>query len=634
MNRIKLIFGTYNSQPVGSTQDQLETVYKNSYRPYLKLLYAYPKVKAVIHYSGNLLEWFTDKHPEIVLLMNEMIKRRQIELLGGPYYNPILSIIPNKDRISQIELQTTYIRKHFRKRPRGCWIPEKIWEPTLSSNLKNSGMEYTFLDSDLFKKSGIKGYDLNKVYITEDQGKSIYVFPIDESLSKEFIEPEKIIESLLAINENGNSEIISMMLDGSSRQVEEACLKDGWFENLFELLTENTRRIQTINPGLYIRNLGSSGKVYFPCSTEKHYFRQNFTRYTESNLLYSKMIYMHHLASQVKRDKVRKKNAREEIMMSQSNTVYWHGNLPGVYDNFLRKKAYSHLIDAEKSSREKGIFTTSLTTTDFDCDGMDEYIYQGQYINAYVHNRGGVIFELDYLVNSWNYLDTMSRYKEPYHTGEHERNGFDWYPRNAFVDHFLEDECTQEDFSGMTYNELGNFVDSEYSLVDLNREKKELDLQFKGQIKINRIKKSIRITKKFDFKKNSIQVKYIVSNLSVDNLKINFASEINLSLDNISNGVFIKTSSGKEVYEKKTPVYEESGISDFIINEVSRKVTITVTGSEKFTLWKFPVETETKRLETIEKIYQSTCFVLKWPIAIDAGKEWSSTITIRLEKTR
>ena len=113
MNRIKLTFGTYNSQPVGSTNDQLETAYKNSYRPFLKILYAFPKVKAAIHYSGVLLEWFEDKHPEIILLINEMVKRRQIELVGGPFYNPILTIIPNKDRISQIEYLTTYIRKHF-----------------------------------------------------------------------------------------------------------------------------------------------------------------------------------------------------------------------------------------------------------------------------------------------------------------------------------------------------------------------------------------------------------------------------------------------------------------------------------------------------------------------------------------
>ncbi|MCD6397779.1 MAG: 4-alpha-glucanotransferase, partial [Spirochaetaceae bacterium] len=197
MDKIKLVFGTYNSNPVGSTNDQFEAAYNNSYRPFLKLLYSYPKVKAALHYSGVLLEWFVEKHPEIITLLNEMVKRNQIEIVGGPFYNPILSIIPNKDRISQIEYLTTFIRKHFGKRTRGCWIPEKMWEPSLSSNIKNSGMEYTFLDEILFRESGIDSTVINRVYITEDQGKYIHVFPINKIFSEDFIEPEELIGKLL-----------------------------------------------------------------------------------------------------------------------------------------------------------------------------------------------------------------------------------------------------------------------------------------------------------------------------------------------------------------------------------------------------------------------------------------------------
>lgn len=343
MNRIRLTFGIYNSQAVGSTNEQLETAYKNSYKPFLKILYTYPKVKAAIHYSGVVLEWFGDKHPEIILLINEMVKRQQIELIGEPFYSPILSIIPNKDRISQIEYLTTYIRKHFGKRPRGCWIPEKIWEPTLSSNIKNSGMEYTFLDDTLFKKSGLKGNDLNRVYITEDQGKYIHVFPINRELSEDFNDPELIVKYLLKLVEKESSEVCTMMINGNSSNTSDSCSKDGWFENIFALLTENTKRIQTINPGKYIRNLEAVKKVYFPCTTAGGYFKQNFTKYTESNLLYSKMMYINNLASQVKRDKVRKKNAHEEIMKSQCNAPYWHSEFPGIYENHLRKAAYNHL---------------------------------------------------------------------------------------------------------------------------------------------------------------------------------------------------------------------------------------------------------------------------------------------------
>jgi len=637
MDRIKLVFGTYNSNPVGSTNNQLEADYNNSYRPFLKLLYSYPKVKAALHYSGVLLEWFVEKHPEIITLLNEMVKRNQIEIVGGPFYNPILSIIPNKDRISQIEYLTTFIRKHFGKRTRGCWIPEKMWEPSLSSNIKNSGMEYTFLDEILFRESGIDSTAINRVYITEDQGKYIHVFPINKIFSEDFIEPEELIGKLLTAADLNSPDVYTIMIDGSRSDKESFYKKNGWFEKLFVLLTKNGRVIQTLNPGRYIRTLGSVEKIYFPCTLKDRYFRQNFTRYTESNLLYSKMMYMHNIASQVRRDKIRKKNAREEIMKSQCNTAYWHNNTPGIYNNILRKTAYKHLINSEISTREKGIFTTSLSANDFDFDGSDEYIYQGQYINAYVHKNGGVLFELDYLPTSWNYLDTMTRYKEKYHTKEHELNGFDWYTRNAFIDHFLEDSCTMENFSSMSYKELGSFVDLEYSLTDLDRDRKALYLTGKGQVRIKNHHNSLKIIKVYDFKKNSIQVKYNLHNLSDKALTTNFATEINLSLSHLENSMIFRTSAD-EILQKDNLVKPDSehneleNIKEINIHEEKKKVTISITGSKKYSLWEFPVVTMTKILDKIEPVYQSNCFLLKWPVSIEPSKDWTVSVVIKLEK--
>ncbi|MDA3939855.1 MAG: DUF1926 domain-containing protein, partial [Spirochaetia bacterium] len=588
MNKIKLLFGTYNNEPIGSTNEQLETAYKNSYRPFLKILYTYPKIKAALHYSGILLEWFSEKHPEILTLINEMVKRRQIELIGGPYYNPILSIIPNKDRISQIEYLTTYIRKHFGKRPRGCWIPEKIWEPTLSSNIKNSGLEYTFLDEDLFKKAGIEKNKLNKVYITEDQGKHIHVFPINKVFSENFPDPEKIIDILIKISENDNSDVCTIMINGGSGSVIDALSTDSWFEKLFILLTNYSKKIQTINPGRYIRTLGSVKKIYFPCSTDERYFRQNFSKYVESNNLYSKMMYMNTLASQVKSDKVRKKYAREEILMSQCNTPYWHKDLPGIYSNTCRKIAYKHLINAEKSTREKGIFTTSLRAIDFDFDGSDEYIYQGQYINAYIHKNGGELFELDYLLTSWNYLDTMSRYKEPYHSKDDEESGLDWYPRNAFIDHFLEENCSIDEFSTMKYKELGSFIGSEYLLEDIDRERKTLNLECAGSVITKKNKKKIKISKKYIFKKNSIQVNLKIKNLSDENVNLNFASEINLSLHNIADINISRDGLEDHSLNMEQQVFDTDKVKEIIIHEVKKKVTIYINGSDYFSLWKIP----------------------------------------------
>jgi 4-alpha-glucanotransferase len=632
MNRIKLSFGTYNSIAVGSTNNQLETAYKTSYRPFLKLLYAYPKIKAALYYSGFLLEWFVEKHPEIISLLNEMVKRHQIELVGGPFYNPILSIIPNKDRISQIEYLTTFIRKHFGKRPRGCWIPEKIWEPTLSSNIKNSGMEYTFLEEELFRKAGIEKSKINRVYITEDQGKHIHVYPINKEFSETFKNPEEIVGTILKNINSEDPDVYTLMIDGGSKKTSDSLGKDGWFEKLFIILTEHSKEIQTLNPGRYIRTIGAVKKIYFPCTTNERYFRQNFSKYEESNNLYSKMMYMNNLTNLVKRDKVRKKNAREEIMKSQCSSPYWHNEIPGIYDNILRKTAYRHLINAEKSTREKGIFTTSLRSYDFDFDGGDEYLYHGQYINAYVHKKGGVLFELDYLLTSWNYLDTMTRYKEPYHQKVHEDIGFDWYSRNAFIDHFIDDNCTIDDFSSMKYKELGSFVDSEYSLEDLDREKKTLELECSGAVLLKKNKKKIKINKKFDFKKNSIQVNYKIKNLTDNTITMNFASEINLSLNNIADIQVVDPEKNDNPVEIKEKYFNSENINEIIIHEIKKKVTISISGNKNFSIWAFPVTTMTKSFEIIESHYQSSCFVLRWPVSIDSAREWSSSITIKLEK--
>lgn len=68
------------------------------------------------------------------------------------------------------------------------------------------------------------------------------------------------------------------------------------------------------------------------------------------------------------------------------------------------------------------------------------------------------------------------------------------------------------------------------------------------------------------------------------------------------------------------------------MHEVKKKVTMSLLGSDNFSLWKFPVETMTKRMENIEPIYQSTCFLLRWPVEIKSNKIWTTSVTIRLEK--
>ena len=108
------------------------------------------------------------------------------------------------------------------------------------------------------------------------------------------------------------------------------------------------------------------------------------------------------------------------------------------------KSVYQSLIEAEKITRATEIFAPSIISVDYDMDNCNEYLYQGSELNAYIHSRGGAMFELDFLPASWNYLDTMvDREEECSEDGA--STGGQWQPcayqRKAFIDHFFTDGC-------------------------------------------------------------------------------------------------------------------------------------------------------------------------------------------------
>ncbi|MCL2214631.1 MAG: alpha-amylase, partial [Treponema sp.] len=149
-----LILGSHAHVPYGAPESEFEFVYENRMRPFISNLYRYSNIQAVIHYSGILLYWVERNHPEFFMLIEDMVSRKQTEILGGGFYEPCFPLIPLQDRIGQIELMTTYLRKHFGKRPLGCWLPGFVWEQHLVTALCSSDINYTFLSQKQFSQAG------------------------------------------------------------------------------------------------------------------------------------------------------------------------------------------------------------------------------------------------------------------------------------------------------------------------------------------------------------------------------------------------------------------------------------------------------------------------------------------------
>jgi 4-alpha-glucanotransferase len=372
MTRTRLILGTHNHLPLGRSEEAAELLYQQSLKPFLAVLYRYPRFAAVLHYSGILMEWLEEAHPEFLTLLGEMVGRGQVEILGGGYYDPILPLIPMNDKLGQLEKMTTWLRVRFQTRPRGCWLAEKVWEQSLASVLRASGIDYTFVDDAQLAIAGVEEKDLFTSFLTEDQGKIISLFPVSEPFSQVAAgsSPADAVEFLRSVGGRSTcaQPVAVLMDDGAALR---SRLSGGaWLEGFIQAVEQQAEWLEPCTPGQCLRDCPPVRRLYVPSSSSLDimrmslppdrrlafegarerangeggrrflvggHFRDFLTSYPEAWLMYAKMMNTHILVNQVRGDKYKKKSAQNELWKGQSHHAYWNGGGVGIYENELRR---------------------------------------------------------------------------------------------------------------------------------------------------------------------------------------------------------------------------------------------------------------------------------------------------------
>ena len=97
-----LLLCLHNHQPVGNFGSVLDEACRNAYHPFLAMLSRFPGIKATVHFSGFLLQWIAAKQPGVFGLLKELSARGQVEVLGGGMYEPVLALLPERDRQGQL----------------------------------------------------------------------------------------------------------------------------------------------------------------------------------------------------------------------------------------------------------------------------------------------------------------------------------------------------------------------------------------------------------------------------------------------------------------------------------------------------------------------------------------------------
>ena len=666
MNSTKLVIGSHNHTPFGSCDEDFERQYRLRYKPFLATLYRFPSVPATIHYSGVLLSWLEQKHPEFLMILQEMVDRKQVELLGGGYYEPMMPLIPLSDRIGQIELLTTFLRKRFGKRPRGCWLPGLMWEQNLAGSLQTCGMDYIFLGEEQFRSAGLMGGAAERLALTEDQGKLITVFPVAVRLgsSLETADPREFVHSVSRGAEDGAERIITVFPERFASDSGDAQATEARIQALFEALSFADSRLELTTPARILKSPRSVRKACFPSSAEPRVMywamdeerrkgyetlsaleskgaldgagsffygafpRQFLVRYGEANGLYSKMIFTHILINQLRGDKYRKRAAREELWKAQGCDAFWHIGDGGLHGNGLRKAAYRSLIEAEKIAREKGVFCPSVSPVDFDLDGEREYLFQGAELNCYVRTEGGSVFELDYLAKPWNYLDTFARRREAYAEGE---IVVDAYRRSAFVDRLLAPDTGVSAMAALKASGGRCCALERYEELELDRQHQQLTLRnapvTEGPFA------SIEIVKKFLLRKNTLTVSYALCNRGSKPERFNFATEIDLSFAG-EEPALQRLSYLRSSAEAEAPleVSELRGIDEVFVEDGQNGLTVALGSSSSFDLWVIPIRVLGRIGGAVRERYQSTCLMPVRPVILASGESWETRYILKFGK--
>src|SRR5258708_13496348 len=101
----------HNHQPVGNLPSVFQQGYEESYLPMIQALDRHPEVRLSLHYTGSLLDWIEEAHPEFLERIAVLARRNQIEIVSGGYYEPILPSIPSNDKVAQIQRLTSLIQR-------------------------------------------------------------------------------------------------------------------------------------------------------------------------------------------------------------------------------------------------------------------------------------------------------------------------------------------------------------------------------------------------------------------------------------------------------------------------------------------------------------------------------------------
>ncbi len=690
MEKVNFPIVIHFHQPVDNFDTVIEAVYKRCYEPLMEQIKSHAKVKFTLHFTGSMLDWFEKFHPDYIDTVKDLCRSGRVELISGGYFEPILPVIPDDDKLGQIKLLTDKIKKEFGIQPKGIWLAERVWEPYLPRIIAKAGLQYVILDDNHFRSCGFEEKDTYHYYTTEESGSAISVFPINEPAR--YITPWQPVwrlrDYLNGVKNEAGDRIIIYMADaeklGEWGTTHELCYVKGHdgeaplVEALFTFI-ETTEWINSLTLSECLKKFQPRGLIYLPNSSYdkmeewvlptpsrrkieaikekiKHnevnipwdlelnrfvkggFWRSFLVKYPEVNNMHKKTLHVHDMIARYEvetGDKLGVADAWRELYMAEANDSYWHGQFGGVYFSFLRHSVYKHAIEAEKKVQElyravkRRSKTPKVQSMPFLKDGLNQVILETSKVNAYVNPEdGGTLFELDYKDLSYNLMNTLARWQEAYHFGGNSQDlVMDDCRKVAMRDHVARHGVSPEAFKRNTFESLGGFSTGAYIVDTTDSDGFRVQVNLKRESLVDGMK--VFVDKRVLLKEDTdeLQVKYRIQEVPTDFLeKYDFMVEFPVYF-NGDPKEFLLRHEGGEGNPLQGAAFEASR---FILEDRSYNLFLEFDLSCPFKVWTYSHDTYSRmNTDDYQSRYQAIGLVL-----LPTEKEFKISVKMRTGKEK
>lgn len=692
MKTVRFIFGIHNHQPVGNFDFVFEEAYKTSYLPFIETLEDFPTIKMSIHFSGCLIEWLEEHHPEYLDRIATLVKNGNLEMISAGFYEPVLAVIPDHDKIQQIKKLNKYIISRFDYTPETAWLTERVWEPHLPKPIKRAGIKYVITDDFHFLSSGKKPSELNGYFLTDEQGSEVGVFPISQKLryAIPFQDPSVTLDILREYATEEGDNVVVMADDGEKFGVwpgtYDHCYTKGWLRKFFQTLVDNSDWVHTTTFKDYGNEVKPRGRVYLPTVS---YFEMNeWTLPAESGTEFDNIVHELQDAQQIERyrpflrggtwrgfqslyhesnwmqkrmteaswrlDLLKKydllpadliRGVEDDLWRSQCNCAYWHGIFGGLYLPHLRHAIYMHLIRAEKILNKYD--KTLNEPRDIDRDGGLEAKLLSNNLQVISSQRGGTIREIDLLDFDFNLSNGMRRYSEAYHRklalAGKEQSGASIHDQVLVKEEGLEKYLTIDTYDrtnltdhfipeGVSQSEIENCsvetTPFSEKMFNLYKHGNTSDLFHKGLV----MGIPTSVTKSISIDKNTIDVSITIENLGEKPLSCLYGSEWNFSLlGGDTPDRFYEINGEKPIQNHMASTGSHNEVNSISLSNEWDGFKAVLNFPVSVDIWRFPVYTVSMSEAGFEKVYQSSVVIPLVKLDLAPGEQKTISMNFIVE---